>query len=76
MKNEGESKLYIDGGLVIQSFLREGLINNLIISKVPVLIGNGLPLFGELDSDLKLNHLGTNSYSSGLVQSEYECKTI
>lgn len=63
---------YVDGGLTIQGFLRAGLIQRLIVTRVPVLIGTGIPLFGTLARDIKLKHIATRSYASGLVQSEYE----
>lgn len=64
--------MYVDGGLTIQQFLRAGLIQRLIISRVPVLIGKGIPLFGDLEKDLELRHVATRQFASGLVQSEYE----
>jgi len=51
--------------------LREGLIERLIITRVPVLIGEGIPLFGSLVKDIRLHHVATRQYPSGLVQSEY-----
>lgn len=68
---EGVQHAYIDGGVTIQRFLRAGLIQRLIITRVPVLIGTGIPLFGVLDADVRLEHVATRSYASGLVQSEY-----
>ena len=68
----GASNLYIDGGVTIQRFLRAGLIQRLIITRVPVLIGEGMPLFGSLPHDVRLKHVRTQHYPSGLVQSEYE----
>jgi dihydrofolate reductase len=68
----GAHHLYIDGGVTIQQFLRAGLIRRLIITRVPVLIGQGIPLFGPLPKDVKLRHIRTQSYPSGLVQTEYE----
>jgi dihydrofolate reductase len=68
----GAQHLYIDGGITIQRFLRAGLIDRLVITRVPVLIGEGIPLFGSLPKDISLRHRATRSYSSGLVQSEYE----
>jgi dihydrofolate reductase len=68
----GFHHLYIDGGITIQRFLREGLIQRLVITRVPVLIGQGIPLFGPLPHDIRLRHVATRHYSSGLVQSEYE----
>ena len=68
----GVHNLYIDGGDTIQRFLRAGMIQRLIITRVPVLIGEGVPLFGALPHDIRLRHVATRSYPSGLVQSEYE----
>ena len=67
----GAHNLYIDGGITIQRFLRAGLIQRLIITRVPVLIGDGIPLFGSLPRDIRLQHVATRHYPSGLVQTEY-----
>jgi dihydrofolate reductase len=67
----GARHLYVDGGVTIQRFLRAGLVDRLVITRVPVLIGAGIPLFGSLPGDLRLRHVATRSYASGLVQSEY-----
>jgi len=67
----GARHLYIDGGITIQGFLRAGLIQRLIITRVPVLIGEGISLFGPLPHDVRLHHIATRHYPSGLVQSEY-----
>jgi dihydrofolate reductase len=69
---EGWRRVYVDGGKVIQAFLRAGLIADLIVTHIPVLLGEGLPLFGALDHDVKLTHRGTRSFPSGLVQSRYD----
>jgi dihydrofolate reductase len=71
---QGFSRIYIDGGKVIQDFLKEDCIDELIISKAPVLIGNGIPLFGHLDTDRSFKHIRTEAYSNGLVKSYYERK--
>src|SRR5437016_11079214 len=68
----GIRHVYVDGGVTIQRFLRAGLIQRITITRVPVLIGEGIPLFGVLPRDIKLRHLGTQSYPSGLVKTEYE----
>lgn len=72
LEASGAQHLYVDGGITIQRFLRAGLVNRLIITRVPVLIGEGIPLFGSLPHDVKLRHVATRSYGSGLVTSEYE----
>lgn len=71
LEARGFRHAYVDGGLTIQAFLRAGLIQRLIVTRVPVLIGQGIPLFGPLPADLRLHHVGTRTYPSGLVQSEY-----
>ena len=68
----GVQHVYLDGGVTIQRFLRARLIQRLIITRVPVLIGEGIPLFGSLPHDIRLRHVATRSYASGLVQSEYD----
>jgi dihydrofolate reductase len=67
----GLHHLYVDGGITIQGFLRAGLIHRLVVTRVPVLIGEGIPLFGPLPRDVRLRHVMTRHYPSGLVQSEY-----
>jgi len=71
----GIHNLYIDGGVTIQRFLRAGAIHRLIITRVPVLIGEGVPLFGALPHDIRLRHVATRHFPSGLVQSEYEVES-
>lgn len=72
LERDGCRRIYIDGGVTIQSFLREGLVTDMTITRVPLLLGSGLPLFGPLDEDLRLRHVETRSYPSGFVQSRYE----
>jgi dihydrofolate reductase len=67
----GFRHVYVDGGITIQRFLQAGLIQRLIITRVPVLIGSGIPLFGDVPHDIALKHVATRQYASGLVQSEY-----
>jgi dihydrofolate reductase len=68
----GAQHAYIDGGITVQEFIRAGLIQRLIITRVPVLVGQGIPLFGSLPQDVQLRHVSTRAYASGLVKSEYE----
>jgi dihydrofolate reductase len=67
----GIRHVYVDGGITIQGFLRAGLVQRLIITRIPLLLGTGIPLFGPLERDILLQHVGTRQYASGLVQSEY-----
>ena len=61
----------VDGGITIQRFLQAGLVQRLIITRVPVLIGTGIPLFGAIAHDVALTHVMTRAYPTGLVTSEY-----
>lgn len=70
--DEGWSRVYIDGGQLIQSFMQEGLIADLILTRVPVLLGRGKPLFGALSANVPLKHIETRCFQSGMVQSRYE----
>jgi dihydrofolate reductase len=72
LSKRGAKHLYVDGGKTIQGFLREGLIHQMIITKIPVLIGSGIPLFGPLQHDIKLRHIETTTFPDGLVRSRYE----
>jgi dihydrofolate reductase len=71
LAERGLKHLYIDGGVTIQGFLEAGLIQRLIITRIPVLLGSGIPLFGHLSHDIRLEHIATRPYPSGMVQSEY-----
>ncbi len=68
----GARHAYVDGGITIQGFLRAGLVQRLVITRVPVLIGEGIPLFGRIPADIRLRHVMTRHFPSGLVQSEYQ----
>ncbi len=68
---EGNRHLYVDGGLTVQSFLAEHLIDELTITVIPILLGTGIPLFGPLPSDVNLSHVATRVYEFGFVQHEY-----
>jgi dihydrofolate reductase len=71
LAKRGMGHLYIDGGVTIQRFLAAGLIQRLIITRIPVVLGTGIPLFGPVAHDLRFTHVATRTYSPGLVQSEY-----
>ena len=68
---KGVQHLYVDGGKTVQGFLHAGLIDEVIISRIPILIGQGIPLFGQVVGDVRLRHEATRSFDSGIVQSSY-----
>jgi dihydrofolate reductase len=72
LAQRGARRLYVDGGKTIQAFLRAGLINDLTITRIPIILGSGIPLFGPLAKEVKLRHLATRAYSNGLVRNDYE----
>ena len=71
---EGVKHVYVDGGNTIQGFLSSGLIDEITVTVIPVIIGDGIPLFGSLDKDIKLTHLHTIAYDFGFVQTTYSVK--
>lgn len=72
LEQEGYQHIYIDGGQVVQSFINCGMVNDLIITRLPILLGHGRSLFGSTQQDIRLKHIRTLSFPSGFVQSHYE----
>ena len=72
LEKRGATHLYIDGGATIQGFLKAHLIQQITITRIPVLLGSGIPLFGKLEDDIKLRHINTRHFPNGFVQSRYE----
>ncbi len=68
---KGHQELYIDGGATIQSFLREDLIDEMIITTVPILLGGGTPLFGELPEPMAFKHVKTEVLLNAMVKNHY-----
>ena len=68
----GKKNIYVDGGMILQNFIREGILNELTVTVMPILIGTGIPLFGSLDQDVKVKLLSTVHFKSGVVQNYYE----
>lgn len=67
----GVRRVYVDGGKTVQGFLAEDLIDELVLTTIPVLIGDGIPLFGSLEQDLRWTHASTRSFPDGLVKNRY-----
>lgn len=72
LKELGHQNLYVDGGITIQGFLEEDLIDEMIITRVPVLLGNGIPLFGKLMQRLTYSHKKTEFLTEMLTKSYYK----
>lgn len=72
LAREGAQRVYVDGGVVVQQFLAAKLIDDLTISVIPVLLGDGIPLFAKSEASLEL--AGVESWSSGLVQLRYRVR--
>ncbi|MCR9172323.1 MAG: dihydrofolate reductase family protein [bacterium] len=68
----GHESLYIDGGSTTQSFLKEGLIDTMIITQIPILLGGGTPLFGELEEPQKFTCVETKHLLGQVSQSRFE----
>lgn len=71
---KGYCKLYIDGGKLIQSFLKKDLIDEMIISTIPVLLGDGFPLFGQLDKMMEFEHVKSELFLDAITQNTYQRK--
>jgi dihydrofolate reductase len=72
LNSRGLEHLYIDGGKLIQSFLKEDMIDEIIITQVPILLGGGTPLFGDLPAHLTFELVGTKVLLNVMVQSHYK----
>lgn len=71
LSSKGTEHVYVDGGATIQSFLSDGLIDEITITVIPILLGEGISLFGSLEKDIKLKHERTRVFEFGFVQSTY-----
>jgi dihydrofolate reductase len=74
INQKGYKELYIDGGVTIQNFLKEDLIDEMIITTIPILLGGGIPLFGELPEKMTFEHVKTEMLLNAMVQSHYRRK--
>lgn len=72
LERRGAAHVYLDGGQTIQRFLRAHLVDEMTITTIPILIGEGLPLFGSLEHDIKLELLKSSSFENGFVQNKYK----
>lgn len=71
LTDAGYARVYVDGGQTARAFIEAGLIHEITLSYVPVLIGQGVPLFGTLPADVSLEHIQTDVLNGGMVQTKY-----
>lgn len=71
LNSRGQKNLYVDGGRTIQGFLAEDLIDEMVITRIPVLLGSGIPLFGNINREIRFHHVDSVAYRNGLVKSVY-----
>ncbi|MAL18593.1 MAG: deaminase [Balneola sp.] len=75
LSGEGKNHLYIDGGITIQRFLKAKLIDELTITVLPILLGNGIPLFGNEGIEQSLKLIEVSSSPGGTIQKRYRVKS-
>ena len=68
----GIEKVYVDGGETVQAFIRAGLVTRIVTTRLPTLIGSGIPLFGPVDEDVNLRLVESRAFENGWIQDEYE----
>ncbi|MEY3900751.1 MAG: hypothetical protein RL189_57 [Pseudomonadota bacterium] len=71
LESQGTKNVYIDGGSLIQSFLKDDLLTEVTITRIPILLGNGIPLFGNLSKDVHLKLIESRHWTFGFVQDRY-----
>lgn len=75
LNSRGIVNLYIDGGKTIQSFLELDLIDELIITRMPIILGSGIPLFTSMEREISFELASTEALTKDLVKSTYTRKT-
>jgi dihydrofolate reductase len=76
LAKEGKKHLYIDGGITIQRFLEAKLITELTITVIPILLGSGIPLFGNNGTGQPLELIEVFTSKNGTVQKRYRIKSV
>jgi len=72
LEKNGYKHLYIDGGKTIQGFLKDGFINEITITRIPILLGSGISLFRSIGIEVPLKLIAVTSSDNGFVQVRYE----
>lgn len=71
LAREGAQHVYVDGGATIRSFLEADLIDEITLTIIPIILGQGMSLFEKLSKEISLTHVGSKSYDFGYVQLKY-----
>jgi dihydrofolate reductase len=71
LESQGVNTLYIDGGQTIHTFISQNKVDELVITRVPIILGAGTPLFPNLSAPLSFMHIQTETFSNGLTKSTY-----
>ena len=71
---KGYGRLYIDGGTTIRNFLKEDLIDEMVLTTIPILLGGGFSLFTELPNELKFELTGIKTFLNQISQRHYKRK--
>ena len=71
LSDEGVGRVYVDGGITIRGFLSEGLVDEITVTVIPIVLGDGIPLFGSTEKDIRLTHIRTTAFDFGFVQTTY-----
>jgi dihydrofolate reductase len=71
LMQEGFRHVYVDGGKLVQSFLKEGLVDDMTLTHIPILLGEGISLFGEIGKEIRLGLLKIQSWENGFTQVKY-----
>ena len=74
LQNEGYEHAYIDGGMTINAFASHNLVEYWIITRVPLILGDGIPLFAKSLQQQRLTHIHTQTFPAGLVTSHYRSR--
>lgn len=74
INEKGYKRLYIDGGTTIRNFLKADLIDEMVLTTIPILLGGGSSLFGELPNELRFELIGTKTFMNQIIQNHYKRK--
>lgn len=72
--SKGHGRLYIDGGTTIQQFLKEDLIDEMIITSIPIILGGGAPLFSKIPKELAFELIKSTVFLGQITQNHFRRK--